>query len=264
MQARPLTAAVTAWALLALAPHAGAANVTIQASAAPWVVEGGHLAVTGRVSPHPAGLELTLQQRRGTGWVSVADVGVRSDGAFAFTARPAAPGVAVYRVVTEKGTSFAGASGSVPVRVLHWAYIDTIDAFGYVVPLSGDLTTGPIDSGGVHYDHDVSLDAGCYNQWNGSAWIDYILQGQYELFTATIGLDDAAPAGSTATYSIIGGGRKLASGSLVSGSSTKLRIPLAGLYRVRLEINVPDPTHAAGCSSSFTHVVFGNAELLGP
>jgi hypothetical protein len=39
---------------------------------------------------------------------------------------------------------------------------------------------------------------------------------------------------------------------------------VADMYRLRLRIHVPDPTGAAGCSSNFTQVVFGNPEILGP
>jgi len=41
-------------------------------------------------------------------------------------------------------------------------------------------------------------------------------------------------------------------------------VSVAGEYRLRVWINVPDPYHTGGCSSTFTKVVFGDAELLGP
>lgn len=28
---------------------------------------------------------------------------------------------------------------------------------------------------GGEYDHAVTMDPGCYNAWNGDAWVDYIL-----------------------------------------------------------------------------------------
>jgi hypothetical protein len=168
-------------------------------------------------------------------------------------------------VVTTKGTNYVGSSASVPVRVLHWSDVGSIDTFYYTHPISGDVSFDPIGSAGVSYAHPLSLDAGCYNQWGGSAWVDYVLDRQYETFAATVGIGDGAPTADTATYKIIGGnGVKLATGSLVVGKSTKLRLALSGVYRLRLWINVPDPNGAAGCSSSFTKVVFGDAQLLGP
>ena len=56
----------------------------------------------------------------------------------------------------------------------------------------------------------------------------------------------------------------VAAGSLVTGAATKLRVSVSGEYRLRLRINVPDPNNAAGCSTTYTKVVFGDAELLGP
>lgn len=234
----------------------------IAATAAPWAVVGTNVGVHGTVTPHPAGLQVRLQQRKGTGWLTVATTGVRGDGGFGFVARPDRVGVATYRVV---GANFTGESARVPVRVLHWVYVDSVPVFADAPPISGEVTFDAIQSAGVRYQHAVSMDAGCYNQWGGDAWVDYDLERQYEYFSATVGIDDSAPAGSTATYNVVGGdGRKLASGSLVSGASTKLHVSVAGEYRLRLRVNVPDPYNAAGCSTTYTKVVFGNAELLGP
>lgn len=257
--------------LLAFAAEGGASSagkaVKIVASASSWTVVKSHVRVAGTVTPHPAGIAVTLQQRQGTGWLSLGEQEVRSDGSFSFVTQPSKLGLATYRVVTTKGTSYVGASPRVPVRVLHWQYVTDIAGFEYVTPTpgSGSLTTDPIVSDGVRYEHPISLDPGCYNQWGGNAWIDYILQRQYQLFSATIGLDDEAVSGATATYVVLGGdGKKLATGSLVRGQATKIKVSVGGEYRLRLWINVPDPNNAAGCSTYFTHVVFGDAELLGP
>jgi len=215
-------------ALLAFVPAAaGAPHANrIAVSAVPWAVVGTHVGVRGTVTPHPAGLQVSLQQRQGSGWLTV---------------------------------------GAAPVRVLHWVYVESVPGFAYTPPISGEVNSEPIATAGVRYQHPLSMDAGCYNQWGGDAWVDYDIERQYELFSATVGIDDAAPAGSTATYNVIGGdGRKLASGSLVSGSSTKIHVSVAGEYRLRLRVNVPDPYNAAGCSTTYTKVVFGDAELLGP
>jgi NPCBM/NEW2 domain-containing protein len=259
-----VVAALAASTALVLAASADAATVHITASAAPWVVLGAAVGVKGTVTPHPAGVELTLQKRKGTGWLPVGTANVRPNGSFSFAAHPERVGRASYRVVTTKGTAFAGSSASIRVRVLQWRYLTSIESFAYITPLSGNLTTTAINSDGVRYEHPVALDPGCYNQWNGSAWIDYLLERQYELFTATVGLDDASPSNETATYTLIGAGKKLAAGSLTPGMSTTLRIPVGDVYRLRLEINVPDPNNAGGCSSYFPHVVFGDAQLLGP
>ena len=251
-------------AVLAFVPTgAGAPQANrIAVTTVPWTVVGTHVGVKGTVTPHPAGLQVRLQQRKGTGWLTVGAGQVRADGSFALVTQPDRVGIATYRVV---GANFTGESDRVPVRVLHWVYVGSVPGFAYAPPISGEVTLDPIKSAGVNYQHPVSMDAGCYNQWGGDAWVDYDLARQYELFTATVGLDDAAPAGSTATYNLIGGdGRKLASGSLVMGSATKIHVSVAGEYRLRLRVNVPDPYNAAGCSTTYTKVVFGDAELLGP
>ena len=266
---RCLSLGAAAVVALALAGTAAAGSdakaVRIAASAAPWAVAGGQVAITGTVTPHPAGIELTLEERRGGGWSPVGAAAVGANGAFSFRPSAAKVGLATYRVVTAPGTGFAGASVNVPVRVLHWSYVTSIDQFAYITPLSGNLTTTPLTSDGVRYEHPIALDPGCYNQWDGSAWIDYLLQRQYELFSATVGLDDTAPSTQTATYTVIGGdGKKLATGTITAGAAKKIRVSVAGEYRLRLWVNVPDPNSAAGCSSYFPHVVFGDAQLLGP
>jgi hypothetical protein len=265
-----LSLALSLAGLLAFAADGGASSggkaVKIAASAVPWVVVGSHVGVRGTVTPHPAGMSVRLEQRQGTGWLSLGEHTVRANGTFLFVAEPGKVGLATYRVVAN-GTSYAGSSARVPVRVLRWQYVTDIADFEYVTPTpgSGSLTTDPIASDGVRYDHPVSLDPGCYNQWGGNAWIDYILQRQYEQFSATIGLDDKASSGATATYVVLGGdGKKLATGSLVRDQATKVKVSVSGEYRLRLWINVPDPNNAAGCSPYFTHVVFGDASLLGP
>lgn len=258
MVALPVAAALAFVPAASGAPHAN----RIAVSAVPWAVVGTHVGVRGTVTPHPAGLQVSLQQRQGTGWLTVGAAPVRGDGSFRLVASPARVGIATFRVV---GANFTGESARVPVRVLHWVYVESVPGFAYTPPISGEVTSEPIETAGVRYQHPLSMDAGCYNQWGGDAWVDYDLERQYELFTATVGIDDAAPAGSTATYNVIGGdGRKLASGSLVSGSSTKIHVSVAGEYRLRLRVNVPDPYNAAGCSTTYTKVVFGDAELLGP
>jgi hypothetical protein len=245
-------------------PSANPKTVTITASAVPWLVVGSHLRITGTVKPSSAGVGVTLQEQHDGGWHSLADKVVGSSGDFSFITRPNRVGAKAYRVVTSKGTNFAGASARVPVRVLHWTYLGANQAFYYVNPIAGDLSTQPIASNGVHYEHPISLDPGCYNSWGGSAWIDYPLQRQYERFTATVGVGDAVPTTMTLTYSLIGAGKKLASGSVVAGQSRKINVSVEGVYRLRFMINVPDPTNSAGCSPTFPQVVFGDAQVLGP
>ena len=95
---RCLSVALPVTALLAFVPstEAGpsAKTVKIAASASPWTVVGSRVGITGSVTPHPAGLEVTLQQRHGTGWLPVGDRSVRPDGAFSFVARPDKVGLA--------------------------------------------------------------------------------------------------------------------------------------------------------------------------
>ena len=169
------------------------------------------------------------------------------------------PRLFVYHAAAKAG-SVAGNSAPIVVRVYHWSYLSD----QYTRPFAGDLMTDPNTAHGVSYDHVITMDAGCYNAWNGDAWVDYILNKRYQLFTATVALSDAAPQNSTATWSVWGGGKVLASGSLVNGAVNQVKVSVANMYRLRLKINVPDPTGAAGCSSNFTQVVFGNPEILGP
>jgi hypothetical protein len=94
---RCLPVALFAVAVLLSATSAGAGTgakaVRIDASASRWAVLASRVVIRGRVSPHPAGLELTLQRRQGSGWLSIGDEAVRADGAFVFVAAPSRPGL---------------------------------------------------------------------------------------------------------------------------------------------------------------------------
>ena len=262
--ARYLTVAVVT--LVAFVPAAAAnrsAKVTITAaSAAPWVAVGSRIAIAGKATPHPAGIRVTLEQRANGGWRAVGTQSVRPDGTFSFVTRPTQPGLTNYRVSTATD-AFTGSSAPVRVKVLRWSYLSDIDAFVYARPIVGDISTQPIKAGGVSFEHPISLDAGCYNAYDGSAWIDYNLAGQYRMFAATVAIEDSAPSPKTATFTIFAGGKTLASGSLAEEGSKRISVSVDGMNRLRLRVNVPDPNHSAGCSERFTHVVFGDAELLG-
>lgn len=264
-----MSRAVAALAFLAFVSPAAATparSVKIDATAAPWVVAGKQVVITGTVKPATSGVQLTLQRRAGTSWLSIGEKTAAGGGTFSFTEPAKDVGLAIYRVVTSKDTSFIGASPSVHVRVLHWTYFTSIPQFGDALPApgDGDLTTASSATGGVTYDHAITMDAGCYNQWDGNAWVDYELDRKYEQLTATVGIADGGPAGLTASYSLIGGGRKLAAGTVVTGAPQKLNVSLDGIYKLRLEINIPDPYHAAGCSAQLEQVVFGDPQILGP
>jgi hypothetical protein len=252
-------------AFLVLAPSAGATRlagegpVSLKASAASWIVLGSKVGISGKLTPHPAGTQVSLQLGTAGAWHTIGTSSVRGNGSFVFTMTPTSPGLATYRVVTGAGKTLAK-SANVPVDVYHWTYLGD----SYEHPAAGDLITDPVESNGVTWQHPVALDAGCYNAWNGSAWVDYHLGRQYETFTATVGLDEEAPDGTTATYTVVGDAKKLASGSLVPGAKTKIDVSLEGIARMRITINFPDPTGAAGCGIYFPKVVFGDAQLLGP
>jgi hypothetical protein len=158
------------------------------------------------------------------------------------------------------------ASASLPIRVLHWTRFLDNPVFADAIPDpgDGDLSTEPVESHGVNYKDAFAIDPGCYNQWDGNAWVDYMLFRKYASFTATIGIAAGAPSDQTATYSLIGGGKKLASGTLTLNSATKIKVSLDGLYKLRIQINIPDPYHAAGCTLQFPQVVFGDPQVLGP
>jgi hypothetical protein len=186
---------------------------------------------------------------------------IASGGGFSFTAHPKSPGAASFRVVTAKGSAAAGSSPTVVVRMLRWSYL----ADQYIQsPSGGELTTDPIAIHGVTYQHPVSLDAGCYNPWNGDAWINYPLKGQYETLTATVGIGDTADSATVASFTVFADGKQVAGSNLVYGQAIKLNVPLDGVKRLQLRINVPDPTGAAGCGAFYPKVVFGDAQWLGP
>ncbi|HEX4518532.1 MAG TPA: NPCBM/NEW2 domain-containing protein [Gaiellaceae bacterium] len=261
MTARSLALPASLLALLALVPAAGASHratpaapVTATATA-PWIVLGSSVGIKGTVSPHPAGTRVTLQKAGSGSWVRVATAGVSAGGGYSFTVKPGASGTATFRVTTT-----GGSSASVPVPVLRWSYLGDV----YAHPTVGDLNTETMDVNGASDEHPVALDAGCYNGYYGDAWVDYPLAKKYETLTATMGLGGYVETGSTGSYEVIGAGKTLASGKLVPGASKKISVSLAGLASVRLKINVPDPNDAGGCGLSYTEVVFGNAQVLGP
>lgn len=274
MVPRYLTAAVVAAASIALASgaaagarHEGGAVKLTATSKTTWMEVKGHIRISGTATPHPSGLTVGLEQRQGTSWVSVGNTKpVGASGAYSFIATAGTVGLTGFRVVTRENSAVVSASASVPIRVLHWTPFlgNPIFADAIPDPGDGDLSTDAVSSHGVNYTDAFAMDPGCYNQWDGNAWVDYMLFRKYESFTATLGIDSGAPSDQTATYSLIGGGKKLASGTLTYNSATKIKVSLDGLYRLRVLINIPDPYHAAGCTLAFPQVVFGDPQVLGP
>jgi hypothetical protein len=249
-----------------IAPAAGASGgaaqpVTIAASSsAPYVMAGSGIVIKGAVKPHVSGLALSLQQRHGDGWLTVGAATAGANGAFSITAHPKTPGVATYRVAV-KGTGYAGASPPVPVQVVRWLHLANV--YVQMPRGTGELNTDPVQAGGVTYHYPVALDAGCYNAWNGSAWINYTLGKKYQELTATVAISDDALPGTTGSYWVIADNKTVATGKLDIGQSAKLDIPVTGVSRLKLEANFPDPTGAAGCSGFYPRMVFGDAQILG-
>jgi NPCBM/NEW2 domain len=258
---------VAAFFVLAVAPGADAGGGTAQpvtiaaSSAAPYVMAGGGIVIEGAVKPHVSGLALGLQQRRGDGWLTVGSATAHADGAFSFTTHPKTPGLATYRVAA-RDTSYAGDSAPVPVEVVHWTYLANV--YIQMPRGTGELDTEPVKADGITYQYPVALDAGCYNAWNGSAWVNYTLGKRFEELKATVAIADDALQGTTGSYEVIADNKTVQTGNLVPGQSAKLDISVAGVSRLKLLANFPDPTGAGGCSSFYPRMVFGDAQLLGP
>ncbi len=264
MTTRSLSLLAAALTLLVFASNADArarAGVKITASAAPWAVVGSQIGIKGGVTPHVAGLSVALQQRQGGGWTTVQATKIAAGGAFSFTAHPNDPGAATFRVVTAKGATAAGSSPTVVVRMLRWSYL----ADQYIQsPSGGELTTNPIAIHGVTYQHPVAarrrllqpVERRCLDQLPAQGPVrDADRHGRDRRHGR---LRDVA------SFTVFADGKQVAGSNLVYGQAIKLNIPLDGVKRLQLRINVPDPTGAAGCSAFYPKVVFGDAQWLGP
>jgi len=259
--------AVSAGAMLALAPHATAETVVkIKASAPHWTAVRGQVVIQGHVRPYPEGVELTLQQRRTAAWTNAGTRAAQGQGRFVFVAKPRKIGAITYRIVAAKGSGLVGVSPKMRVRVLEWSFVSRILAFRERKAGMGRLGTRPIVASDVRYRRPVVLDAGCHNRRGGRAWVDYPLKKRYKVFTASVALGGAATTGSTARYAVIGGnGKRLASGNLAYGAPAKQVNVLVGrFYRLRLWMRDPASANPRLCRSARTKVVFGDAKLLGP
>ncbi|HEY4347718.1 MAG TPA: NPCBM/NEW2 domain-containing protein, partial [Gaiellaceae bacterium] len=228
--------------LFAFSPVVGAgaappAVMKITASAVTSVIVGGRVAVKGRVSPRLAGVRVTIEERLALGWKAVATRKTVGGGLFSFPVRPTKAGNATYRIVAPGGGTAPAMSANVVIDVLEWTFLSDI----YAHPSAGDLSTDPIISNGVSFANPVSLDAGCYNAWGGDAWVDYPLGHRYATLTASVGIGDSPAASSTASFKVIGDGKILSSGNLVLGALTKIKVSLAGVGRMQIRVNVPDP-----------------------
>jgi hypothetical protein len=254
-------------ALLIFVPSATAAKrVRITAKAPAWIVAGDHVNITGSVIPHPPDLTLTLQRKRRKSWIVAGQGAAGADGSYSFFARSPGRGVAVYRVVAPKLSNYIGRSKRIRVRILHWAYVDRIDAFKRAKPKNGDLLKGPATVSGVHFRHSVGLVPRCYKGRGGRAWVDYAIKRRYKMFTATVGLGRAAKAGTTASYAVVGGsGKALARGTVAYGAPPQqIEISVRRLYRLRLRVDIPRKTNPGPCKRAYPRVIFGAPELLGP
>lgn len=93
-------------------------------------------------------------------------------------------------------------------------------------------TSAPLD--GTRYGHTITMGSGCNGGDGGDYWIDYATDRQWSTFTTTAGLSDESSASTKGTWTLLGDGRPLASGTLALGQPTKVDVPVQGVLRLRL------------------------------
>ncbi|WP_198664044.1 glycoside hydrolase family 97 catalytic domain-containing protein [Jiangella endophytica] len=115
-------------------------------------------------------------------------------------------------------------------------------------PVERDMSNGegnpadgrPMSVAGVHHPKGLGVCAPSDVTW--------VLDGVAARLTASVGVDDESPAGTTATCSVVGDGRVLATVELTAGDpAQELDVDLTGVTRLRLVVQPPaagaEPAH---------------------
>jgi hypothetical protein len=103
---------------------------------------------------------------------------------------------------------------------------------------------------GKAFGNSIECDSG-----SDPAYIEYAVSRNAAAFEAVIGTKDKGGTGR-ATVAIIGDGRVLSVTDVALGSSTPVRVPIADILRLRIEVTTPD-------TDQEPTVVLGDARLLG-
>jgi hypothetical protein len=103
--------------------------------------------------------------------------------------------------------------------------------------------------------------ANCYYAKGVSYYIEYDLARSWSTLTGTIGLDDTSPSSGHISWKIIGDGKVLKQGANNLGTSTKISVPVAGVLRLRIQIQ-DDSVVGDNCPDPQSGLVLGDLELI--
>ena len=190
-----LLALTLALGALPAAAASAASSFTVTARAGRTTLTLGHATqLKGKVSPARPGRSVTLQQRSGKSWKTLATTKLTDTSTYAFRLAPTAAGVKAYRVVKPaQGSRSAGVSPAVKVNVYRWHYVTDLPTVAEQRVDSWDVDA---DIAGITVHRSVLLDANSGDGTDGG-WFQTDLRGKCSTFQAQLGAAAGNPAGST-------------------------------------------------------------------
>lgn len=126
----------------------------------------------------------------------------------------------------------------------------------------GRLQKGTYSVNGKEYVRAISLAIGCASLTDGELWVEYDLGRHYSKFTAEVGLSDLDSSSSRGSFSVMGDGRSLLTGSTRLGTSKSVSVNVQNVLRLRLYATNPKGSIACHMNEDIsTHTVWGNATI---
>ncbi len=133
-----------------------------------------------------------------------------------------------------------------PAEAKHTPYIDG----AYPLQVDRSVSGRPIRLGGKSFRRGLGV--------HSHSELVYGLDGGYQFFTATLGLDDAVGAQGSVVYRVYGDDKLLFESPVIRGGDTpaEIKVPIKGVLLLRLEVDYADNGDAAD------HANWAEARLL--
>jgi len=128
--------------------------------------------------------------------------------------------------------------------------------FGQISAGSGSFSVD-----GMAYPRSVVFYNLCGNNDGGDIWAEFNLEREYRQLVATVGISDENPTSARGTFRILADGNQVAYGKLVHGQSVPVKIDVANVLRLRLEVNNPSAAASCALKAIPVHTVWGDAVL---
>lgn len=231
--------------LLALAPALAACEPSPTAVTAAFdstsIDVGANAVIRGTVAPATGGTTVVLEQKVGSEWRRHRSAPTRADGGITF--HLAKPGVGTY--------AFRLRSGATASPTVYFKVHDRVHLGLRWGPTRLDASTGPQTLARTTYARSIAYDR-CVGISSGL--FQFQPRGEFRVLEMRVGMAASSPAGSQRRFTIRADGRTVLTGTANVGSNHHVRVDLAGVRQLDVEI-VSSPFGCRSIESQGTFVL---------